>query len=189
MIKITKGKKVKPANRNEVHQPVLGEAAPREANLKALAKSFAPMVETRAVEDLKVNRRNARTHKPRQVQQVAASVREFGWITPIVVDEDGVVLAGHARLQAAALLGLAAVPTIQVKHLTPERKRAFVLADNRLAEPAGWDEEVLKVELGELFSLDLDFNIEVTGFDTVDLDRLDRTPVEAKKEVVPPVDL
>src|SRR5262245_13606844 len=187
MIKTTKGKKVKPANQNEVHQPVVGEAGPRVANLKALAKSFAPIVETRAVADLKVNPRNARTHGARQVQQVAASVREFGWITPIVVDEHGVVLAGHARLQAAALLGLVAVPTIQVKHLTPERKRAFMLADNRLAELAGWDEDLLAVELQERSDLTIDFDFEVTGFDTVDLDRLEapKPAKTAKPEVVP----
>jgi DNA modification methylase len=187
MTKLVKGKMPKPANQNEVHQPVAGEAGPREANLKALAKSFAPMVETRALEDLKVNPRNARMHSPRQVQQVAASVHEFGWITPIVVDEDGVVLAGHARLQAAALLDLAAVPTIQVKHLTPERKRAFMLADNRLAELAGWDEDLLAVELQELSDLTIDFDFEVTGFDTVDLDRLEapKPAKTAKPEVVP----
>jgi hypothetical protein len=88
---------------------VVGEAEPRTANLKALAKSFAPVVTVRAVDDLKVNPRNARTHNPQQVEQIAASVREFGWITPIVVDEDGVVLAGHGRLQAARLLGLTGV--------------------------------------------------------------------------------
>jgi hypothetical protein len=81
------------------------------------------------------------------------------------------------------------VPTIRVAHLTPERKRAFALADNRLAELGSWDEEVLSVELQELFSMDLDFDIEVTGFDTVDLDRLDKPTEKATAEVVPPVDL
>jgi hypothetical protein len=97
VIKITKGKLPK----DEVRQPVVGEAEPRTANLKVLAKSFAPVVTARAVDDLKVNPRNARTHSARQVEQIAASVREFGWITPIVVDEDGVVLAGHGRLTSA----------------------------------------------------------------------------------------
>ena len=157
------------------------------ANLKALANSFAPGVETRAVGELKVNPRNARTHGPKQVQQIAASIREFGFIVPIVIDEDGVVLAGHGRLQAAQLLGLAAVPTIQIKDLTPERKRAFMLADNRVAELAGWDEGLLTIELKELSSLDIDFDFEVTGFNTADLDRLE-TPAPAKlskQEVVP----
>jgi DNA modification methylase len=157
------------------------------ATLDALARSFAPAVETRAVEDLKVNPRNARTHSDRQAQQIAASMREFGFIVPIVVDENGLVLAGHGRLEAARLLSLTEVPTIQVKHLTPERKRAFMLADNRLAELAGWDEGLLKIELKELSSLDIDFDFEVTGFDTVDFDRLEApAPAKpAKAEVVP----
>ena len=186
VIKITKGKPPK-ADNHEVHQPVVGEAEPRAPNLKALAKSFAPVIELRAVEDLKVNPRNARTHSARQVQQIAASVREFGWVAPIVVDEEGTVLAGHGRLQAAPLLGLGEVPTIQVKHLTPARKRAFMLADNRLAELSGWDEDLLAIELKELSSLDIDFNFEVTGFDTIDVDRRE-APASAKpseQEVVP----
>jgi hypothetical protein len=189
VVNISKGKPPKADNQNEVQQPVVGEAEPRVANLKVLARLFAPAVEMRAVDGLKVNPRNARTHSTRQVQQIAASVREFGWIIPIVVDEEGVVLAGHARLHAAALLDLAAVPTIQVKHLTPERKRAFMPADNRLAELAGWDEDVLTVELQELSDLAVDFNFEVTGFDTVDLDRLEspKPAKTAKPEVVPEV--
>jgi hypothetical protein len=187
MTRITKGETPKPANQNEVHQPVVGEAGPRVADLTALARSFAPAVELRAVDDLKVNPRNARKHHLRQEQQIAASLREFGFIVPVVVDEDGVVLAGHGRLKAAALLGLTAVPTIQVKHLTAERKRAFMLADNRLAELAGWDEDLLTIELKELSDLEIDFDFEVTGFTTVDLDRLE-APVPAKPskaEVVP----
>src|SRR5262249_38678300 len=111
----------------------------------------------------------------------------FGWITPIVIDEDGVVLAGHARLKAAVLLDLAAVPTIQVKHLTPERKRAFMLADNRLAELAGWDDDLLAVELQELSDLTIHFDCEVTGFNTVALHRLEapKPAKTAKPEVVP----
>jgi ParB-like chromosome segregation protein Spo0J len=187
VVKITKGKPPKADNHTEVHQPVVGEAGPRTANLEALAKSFAPMVTVRAVDDLKANPRNARTHSAQQVEQIAASVREFGWITPIVVDEDGVVLAGHGRLQAARLLGLTGVPTVQVKHLTAERKRAFMLADNRLAELAGWDESLLTIELKELSDLSIDFDFEVTGFGTVDLDRLEApAPVKpSKQEVVP----
>ena len=108
MIKITKGKPPKAGNHYEVHRPVVGEAEPRAANLKALAKSLAPAVETRAVDDLKVNPRNARTHDRRQEQQIEASIREFGFIVPIVVDEGGMVLAGYGRLQAERLLGLTA---------------------------------------------------------------------------------
>jgi DNA modification methylase len=168
------------------------ENAPQSVADKSLLeaiKAFQPAIKMRPLGDLKANPRHARTHSKKQVHQLAAAIKEFGFLTPIVVDSDDTIIAGHGRHQAAALLGLPEVPTIPVSHLTPDRKRAFALADNRLAELAGWDEEILKVELDELFSLNLDFNIEVTGFETLDLDRLDRSAKEPKKEVVPPVDL
>jgi hypothetical protein len=144
------------------------------------------MVEQRPTADLIVNARNARTHSARQVEQIAASIFKFGFIIPIVVNDKGVVLAGHGRLRAAQRLGLKEVPIIVVKHLTEELQRAFMLADNRLAELAGWDEELLRVELQEL-SLVIDFEFEVTGFETVDLDRLEapKPAKTAKPEVVP----
>ena len=154
MIKISKGKTPKASNQNKPSPTVAGALAP-VSNLQTLAKAFAPVVEMRAAKDLKVNRRNARSHSERQVQQIASSVNEFGWLAPIVVDEEGIVLAGHGRLRAAQLLHMETVPTIQVKHLTPERKRAFMLADNRLAELAEWDEELLKVELKKLSGFDV----------------------------------
>ena len=186
MIKFPKDKKVKPTGQSEVHQPVVGEAGFREADPRALAQPFAPMVEQRPTADLIVNARNARTHSARQVEQIAASILKFGFIVPIVVNDKSVVLAGHGRLRAAQQLGLKEVPTIVVKHLTEELQRAFMLADNRLAELAGWDEELLRVELQEL-SLAIDFEFEVTGFDTVDLDRLEAPKLAktAKPEVVP----
>jgi DNA modification methylase len=186
VIKFPKDKKVKPTDQSEVHQPVVGEAGPRGADPKALVQPFSPMVESRSIADLKVNHRNARTHSERQIEQIAASVLKFGFIIPIVVNEKGVLLAGHGRLRAAQLLGLEEVPTIVVKHLTEELQRAFMLADNRLAELAGWDEDLLRVELQEL-ALAIDFEFEITGFDTVDLDRLEapRLAKEPKPEVVP----
>ena len=101
-------------------------------------------------------------------------VRAFGFLCPVIIDEAEQLLAGHGRLAAAKTLGLATVPCLRVQHLTPEAKRAFALADNRLAELSDWDEDLLKVELEELAALeaDLTFSLEVTGFDTVDLDRL-----------------
>ena len=177
MAKITKV--LKPANENGSGPVAIVVDVWTPEKHKALAKSFAPVIVQRAIKDLKVNRRNARKHSDRQVKLIAASLREFGWLVPIIVDEDGTVLAGHGRLLAAKLLNMAEVPTIQVKHLTEELKRAFMLADNRLAELAEWDDEMLKVELTELSALELDFHFEVTGFDTRDLDRLD-TPVVAK---------
>ena len=189
MIKKTKGTTPQAANQNEVHQPVVGEAGPRQPSLENLAKTFAPVVEQRSIKALKVNRRNARSHNDRQVQMIAASMREFGWLAPIVIDEDDTVLAGHGRLLAATLLNMETAPTIQVKYLTPERKRAFMLADNRLAELAEWDDELLAIELKELSGLEIDFDFEVTGFETKDLDRLEGpTDKPSTAEVVPEPD-
>src|ERR1700733_1305351 len=94
--------------------------------------------------------RNARTHSDEQVAQVAASIREFGWTNPILVGGDGVIIAGHARLLAARKLGFDEVPVIVLKHLTETQRRALVLADNKLALNAGWDEALLRVELETL---------------------------------------
>src|SRR5512139_3564215 len=124
--------KVKPTGPSETDQPVVGEAGFREADPTALVQAFAPMVEQRPTADLIANAHNARTHSARQVEQIAASILEFGFILPIVVNEKGVVLAGHGRLRAAQGLGLKEVPIIVVKHLTQELQRAFMLADNRL---------------------------------------------------------
>lgn len=139
--------------------------------LRQAVRPFEAIVEYRAVADLQDNRRNARLHSPKQVQQIAASIREFGFLVPVLIDENQTILAGHGRVAAAKLLALGQVPTIRIEHLTPERKRAFQLADNRLAELSNWDEEILEIELLELSSLELDFEFEISGFDTVDLDR------------------
>src|SRR5258707_7833204 len=98
----------------------------------------------RAVSDLKPYPRNARTHSRKQVKQIAAAVKEFGFTNPVLIDESDQIIAGHGRVAAAKLLGLAEVPTLQ---LSPLQKRAYILADNRLAEKAGWDKEILAVEL------------------------------------------
>ena len=123
---------------------------------------------------IRSNPRNARRHSRKQIEQLADSLRAFGFLCPVIIDEAEQLLAGHGRLVAAKSLGLATVPCLRVQHLTPEAKRAFALADNRLAELSDWDEDLLKAELEELAALeaDLTFSLEVTGFDTVDLDRL-----------------
>src|SRR5450631_4873851 len=94
--------------------------------------------------------RNARTHSDAQVAQIAASIREFGFTNPILVDGERGVIAGHGRLLAARKLGMTEVPTIELGHLTPAQKRAYVLADNRLALSAGWDADMLRVEFSDL---------------------------------------
>ena len=107
--------------------------------------------------------RNARTHSDAQVAQIAASIAEFGWTNPILAGGDGVIVAGHGRLAAAQKLGLASVPVVVLDHLTATQRRALVIADNRIAENAEWDEAMLRVELADL--QDEGFDLDLTGFD------------------------
>lgn len=121
-------------------------------------------IEQRRIDEVRINPRNARTHTDRQITQVAGSIAEFGFLVPILIDETGMLLAGHGRLEAAKLIGLTTIPTIVASHLTAVQKRAFVIADNRLAELAGWDKAILKLEFEELFEIDHHFDFEITGF-------------------------
>lgn len=127
----------------------------------------ADKVERRAVDSLVPYARNARTHSPEQVDQLAASIREWGWTTPVLVDEAGSLIAGHGRVMAAKKLGLKDVPVMVASGWSEAQKRAYVLADNKLAMNAGWDNDLLKVELDEL--KDLDFNLDLTGFGSDEL--------------------
>jgi DNA modification methylase len=111
--------------------------------------------------------RNARTHSEEQIAQIAASIAEFGFTAPILAGSDGVIVAGHGRLAAARKLGLATVPVVVLEHLTPTQRRALVIADNKIAENAGWDEELLRLELAEL--QEADFDLALTGFDADEL--------------------
>lgn len=122
------------------------------------------------VDELVPYARNARTHSDAQVAQIAASITEFGWTNPILIDGAKGVIAGHGRLLAARKLGLKEVPVIELAHLTPEQKKAYILADNRLAENAGWDDELLKLELAELQAAD--FDMDLMGFTDKELDAL-----------------
>lgn len=114
------------------------------------------------IEHLTPFARNARTHSPKQVRQIADSIQRFGFVNPILVSEDGEVIAGHGRVAAAQLLQMSEVPVSALGHLSTAERRAYVLADNRLAELAGWDRAILASELGAL--IDIDINVEVTGF-------------------------
>jgi len=131
-------------------------------------------VVTWPVEKLIPYARNARTHSAEQVAQVAASIAEFGWTNPILAGADGIVIAGHARLLAARKLGMAEVPVIVLDHLTESQRRALVLADNRLALNAGWDEEMLRVEMAAL--VEDGFNLEMVGFTDDEIADLLREP-------------
>ena len=114
--------------------------------------------------------RNARTHEEDQVAQIASSIAEFGFVNPILVGSDNVIIAGHGRLMAAQQLGLNEVPVIVLAHLSEAQRRALVIADNKIAENAGWDEELLKLELADL--KDIGFDLDLIGFSDTELDQL-----------------
>ncbi|MBU1347258.1 MAG: ParB N-terminal domain-containing protein [Alphaproteobacteria bacterium] len=127
---------------------------------------------------------NARTHSKKQLAQIAASIEAFGFTNPVLVDEDAIVIAGHGRLLAAKSLGLARIPVIVLGGLTEAQKRALRLADNKIALNAGWDTEVLKIELDAL--ADLSFELELTGFATGEIDVISADTPDPDDEVVPP---
>ncbi len=130
---------------------------------------FAQIVE-RPLSSLRPYARNARTHSKKQVTQIAASIGKFGFNNPVLISEDGEIIAGHGRVQAAKQLGWKTVPTIALAHLSDAERRAYVLADNKLALNAGWDKEILAIELQGL--VDLEFDVELTGFSLTEIDLL-----------------
>jgi DNA modification methylase len=142
-------------------------------------------VERRATDELVPYARNARTHSDQQVDQIAASIAEWGWTMPVLIDEGGVILAGHGRVLAARRLGIEEVPVIVAKGWSEPQRRAYVLADNKLTLNGGWDEDLLRVEIADL---ELEgFDLELTGFDPDEIAQAlrDGTPVEDDTEPVP----
>ncbi len=130
----------------------------------------ALQIDYRPIESLTAYARNARTHSDEQVAQIAASIREFGFNNPVLVDGQRGVIAGHARILAARKLAMAEVPVIELAHLTDTQRRAFILAENKLAERAGWDAELLALELEDLKLAE--FDLSLTGFDAAEIDAL-----------------
>ena len=118
--------------------------------------------------------RNSRTHAAWQIAQIAASIEEFGFVNPILLGGDGVIVAGHGRLAAAQQLDLESVPVIRLAHLSPAQQRALVIADNKIAENAGWDEEMLRIEMFDLNSEG--FDLKFTGFDDAEISALMTEP-------------
>lgn len=129
-------------------------------------------VEQRPLAELIPCGRNARTHSTRQIDQIAKSIERFGFVNPVLVDNEGRVLAGHGRIEAARRLGLTEVPVLSLGAMSDADRRAYIIADNRLAELAGWDRDLLASELGELQSLLGDIDFEFLGFDQGELDEL-----------------
>ena len=136
----------------------------------------ADKVERWAVSRLIPYARNARTHSDAQVAQIAASIKEWGWTTPVLVDEQGGIIAGHGRTMAAQLLGMADVPVVVATGWSEAKKRAYVIADNKLALNAGWDNELLRLELGEIG--DLGFDLDLTGFSAEEIAALEPEQVQ-----------
>jgi DNA modification methylase len=143
-----------------------------DSNVPPIFDRFMAKIEWRDPKQLSSARRNARTHSQSQIAQIAASIQQFGFVNPILIGDDGCIVAGHGRAAAAKKLGLDEVPVIRLDHLSANERRAYALADNRLAEIAGWDRELLAVELQELSEIDLNFDIEITGFETAEIDIL-----------------
>lgn len=133
---------------------------------------------SRNIDDLIPYARNARTHSPEQVAKIASSIKEFGFLNPVIISKDGGILAGHGRVLAAKKLGLKSVPCVEEDHLTETQKRAYILADNRLALDAGWDEEMLKLEM---FDLSKEVDLNMLGFNEKEISSI--LSIEQEEEI------
>lgn len=153
----------------------------------------AAEIQSRPIASLKPHARNARTHSRKQIRQIADSIATFGFTNPVLIDADGGILAGHGRVEAAKLLGLAEVPCLRIDWMTDQERRAYVLADNKLALNAGWDEELLALELGALIEEVPELDIRLTGFTIAEVDEIldlggtDATTESAEDDALPPV--
>jgi DNA modification methylase len=160
-------------------QESIASTAQRSAHRTRLSICYLPLAQ------LKPDPRNARIHSKKQIRQIARSIESFGFNVPILIDGENNVVAGHGRILAAKLLGLAEAPTVRLEHLSEAQRRAFAIADNRLTEIASWDDQLLGETLKELAIVDLDFALEATGFETGEIDlriealsQNERDPVE-----------
>lgn len=145
-------------------------------------------IETWPIGRLRPNPRNARTHSKPQLEQLRRCIQNFGFINPVLAQKDGLIIAGHGRVEAAKLLGMQKLPVLPVDHLTPKQIRLFALADNKIAENAGWDTEILKLELQELSQCS-EIELELTGFPSAEIDLLILdAPAAQAEDNVPPID-
>jgi ParB-like chromosome segregation protein Spo0J len=125
-----------------------------------------------AIEELQPQTGNSRTHSKKQIRKLADSIRAFGFVNPVLIDGDRIIVAGHGRVEAARLLGMESVPTIALTHLTPDELRAYVIADNKLASLAGWDRELLAIEMASLAELAPELDLAITGFEVEEIEIL-----------------
>lgn len=141
---------------------------------------MADHIELKSVDELIPYSKNARTHSQSQVAQIAASIIEFGFTNPVLIDGEKGIIAGHGRLMAAKKLGLKEVPVVVLDHLSETQKKAYIIADNKLAENAGWDEEILASELADLKNED--FNLDLIGFEDQELEKIFANLYEKENE-------
>lgn len=132
------------------------------------------------VEELIPYQNNTRTHSKEQIIKLRSSLKEFGFVNPVLIDKDNGVIAGHGRIEAAKLEKIKEVPCVRIEHLTEAQKKAYIIADNRLAMDAGWDEELLKIELNQLN--DLDFNLSLTGFEDIEIKNILKDEEEVEED-------
>src|SRR3954447_2075142 len=145
-----------------------------------------PAIVHMAVEELVAYEGNARSHSRRQIRQIAGSIERFGFLNPVLIDGSNRIIAGHGRGAAAKKLWLRSVPSLRIDHLSDDERRAYVLADNRLAEKAGWDRELLAIELQHL--VEIEFDTTIIGFETPEIDIILNEAKEARGEVESPED-
>jgi hypothetical protein len=152
----------------------MGVAGTSSSPKARLELADVPRMEWVPIANIRPNPKNARTHSKKQIRQIAASIRKFGFLNPLIVDDENMILAGHGRLEGARLEGMAHVPIVRFGHLGEAQKRAYVIADNKIAEQAGWDRELLSIELNELIELlpIEGLNVSITGFETAEIDLL-----------------
>lgn len=141
-------------------------------------------IEYKPIADLIPYARNSRTHSDAQVAQIAASIKEFGWTTPVLLDGENGIIAGHGRVLAAQKLGETKIPTIELSHMDENQRKAYIIADNKLALNAGWDDAMLALEISDL--QDAGYDLGLTGFTAEELNLLDDDKEE--KEINEPVD-
>jgi hypothetical protein len=133
-----------------------------QGEMMSAKQSKFPLIKTAQVADLIPYARNSRTHSDEQITQIAASIKEFGFLNPVIVDGENGIIAGHGRVMAAKKLGMTELPAVEASHLTDAQRRAYIIADNKLALNAGWDDEMLRVEFDELAAVG--FDLDLTGF-------------------------
>lgn len=160
---------------------------PAHPDLAQAACALALKVVYLPIDQIRPSPRNARTHSKKQIHKIASSLKRYGFVNPILIGDVGEVIAGHGRLEAARQLGLKQVPTICLSHMSEAEKRAYRIADNRLAELAGWDDDLLTIEFEELAILDLDL-LDDTGFETAEIGFFFEGPATLKKEKADPAD-